>query len=173
MPITPQLQQPTTSPHTEVYGFKPRTIHLNNDYELSSPAAEQWLDRMTTVHNHIHNVLKRINNKRSTLHVEKARHFNIDDWLLVDRRNLQVKAGNNKSLTCKWLGPYKVIKAIGFHGYGLKVPEGTRGHNVVHTTLFKPFRSQDEPQDMDEDEEEIWEVEEIVNSRRVKEVVQY
>ena len=91
--------------------------------------------------------------------------------MLVDRRNLQVKAGNNHSLTRKWLGPYRVIKAIGSHAYRLEVPEGTRWHNVVHTTLLKPFRTRDEPQDMDEDEEEIWEVEEIVNSRRVKGVV--
>ena len=125
------------------------------------------------MHNHIHDVLKRINHKRSTLYVEKARQFNIDNCVLVDRRNLQVKAGNNKSLTRKWLGPYKVIKAIGSHPYRLEVPEGTRWHNVVHTTLLKPFRRRDEPQDMDQDEEEIWEVKEIVNSRRVKGVVQY
>ena len=84
-----------------------------------------------------------------------------------------MKAGNNESLTCKWLGPYQVIKAIGSQAYRLEVPEGTGCHNVVHTTLLKPFRRRDEPQDMSEDEEEIWEVEEIVNSRRVKGVVQY
>ena len=84
-----------------------------------------------------------------------------------------MKAGNNKSLTRKWLRPYKVIKAIGSHAYRLEVPERTRWHNVVHTTLLKPFRRRDEPQEMDEDEEEIWEVEEIVNSRRVNGVVQY
>ena len=128
---------------------------------------------MTTVHNHIHDVLKRINHKLSTLHVDKARQFNINDWVLVDGRNLQVKAGNNKSVTRTWLGPYKVIQAIGSHAYRLEVPESTRWHNVVHTTLLKAFRRRDEPQDMDEDEEEVWEVEEIVNSRRVKGVVQY
>ena len=46
------------SPYRSLYSFDPRTIHLDNDYELSSPAAEEWLDRMTTVHNHIHDVLK-------------------------------------------------------------------------------------------------------------------
>ena len=114
---------------------------------------------MTTAHNYIHNILKRINYKRRTLHVEKARHFNIDDWVLVDRRNLQVKAGNNKSLTCKWLGHYKVVKAIGSHTYRLEVPEGTRCYNVVHSTLLKPFRRRDKPQDMEEDKEEICKVE--------------
>ena len=156
-----------------MYGFDPRTIHLDNDYELSSPAAEEWLDRMTTVHNQIHDTRKRINEKRSTIHIEKAREFKIDDWVLLDRRNLQVKAENNKSLTRKWLGPYKVIKAIGSHAYRLQVPEGTRWHNVVHTTLLKPFRRRDESQDMDEDEAEVWEVEEIVKFRTRKGVVQY
>ena len=84
-----------------------------------------------------------------------------------------MKAENNKLLTRKWLGPYKVIKAIGSHAYRLDVPEGTQWHNVVHTTLLKPYRRRDEPQDMDNDEVEIWEVEDIVNSRRVKGVVQY
>ena len=80
---------------------------------------------MTTVHNQIHDTLKRIKEKRSTIHIEKAWRFNMDDWVLVDGRNLQLKAENNKSLTRKWLGPYKVIKAIGSHAYRLEVPDRT------------------------------------------------
>ena len=161
------------SPYRSLYGFDPRTIQLDCDYELSSHAAEEWSDRMTTVHTQINDTLKRINVKRSTIHIKKARPFNIDDWILVDRCTLQVKAENNKSLTRKWLGPYKVIKAIGSHAYRLEVPEGTRWHNVVHTILLKLFRRGNEPQDMNEDEAEVWEVEEIVNSRTLKGVVQY
>ena len=46
-------------------------------------------------------------------------------------------------------------------------------HNVVHTTLLKPFWSRDKPQDLDKDQEEIWTVEKIVNSRIVIGIVQY
>lgn len=95
---------------------------------------------MTTVHNQIHDTLKQINHKISNLRIDKARHFDIDDWVLVDRRNPQVKAGSNKSLARKWLGPYRVEKIIGCHAYRLEVPEGTRWHNVVHATLLKPLR---------------------------------
>ena len=105
--------------------------------------------------------------------METARQINIEDWVLVDRRSLQVQAGNNKSLTRKGLGPSKVVKEIGSHTYQLEVPEGTRWHTIVDTILLKLFRRRDEPQDMNEDMEEIWEVEEIVNSRRVKGVVPY
>jgi len=110
---------------------------------------------MTTVNNQVHDTFKPINHKRSTIHLEKARHFNVDDWVLVDRRNLQVKAGNNPSLTNNWIGPYKVTKAIGSHAYQLEVPEGTRWPNVVHITLLKPFRRRDEPRDMDKDEPDL------------------
>ena len=125
------------------------------------------------MHNHIHNVLKRRNYKRNTLLAEKALHFNIDDWVLVDRRNRQVKARNNTSQTRKWLGPYKVVNAIGSQPYRLEFPESMRWHNVVHATLLKQFRRRVQSQCMDEDVKKIWEGEEIVNSRRVKGVVQY
>ena len=125
------------------------------------------------MNNQIHNTLKCINEKHSTIHIEKATQFNVDDWVLVDRRNLHTKAGNNKSLTRKWLGQYELMMAIESHPYRLEVPEGTRWQNVVHTTLLKPFRRRDEPQVMDEDEAEVWEVEEIVKFRTGKGVVQH
>ena len=84
-----------SSPYRSLYGFDSCSIHCDNDFELSSPATEEWLDRMTTVYNQIHNTIEYINKKRSTMYIEKARPFNIDDWVLGDRRNPQVKAGNN------------------------------------------------------------------------------
>ena len=87
--------------------------------------------------------------------MEKATDFNFDYWVLVNRRNLQVNAGNNKSLTQKWIGHYKVVKAIGSHANWQEVPEGTRWPNVVHTIVLKLFSRREEAQDMDEDKEEI------------------
>ena len=66
-----------------------------------------------------------------------------------------------------------VIKAIGFNTYPLEVSESMRWYKVVHLTLLKQFRGQEEPQDRNKDKKEIWKVKEIVNSRRVKAVVQY
>ena len=55
----------------------------------------------------------------------------------------------------------------------MQVPDGTRWHKVVHTTLLKQFRRRDEPYDLDEDEAEVQQVEEIDNYRTCKEIVQY
>ena len=120
--------------------FHSRTIHIDKYYVLSSLAAEEWLDRITTLQHQIYDTLRRITEKPSTIHIEKARQFNIHDYVLLDRCNLQVKARNNKFLTRTWLLPYKVIEAIGYHAYRVEVPEAIRWHNVVHTTLLKSFR---------------------------------
>lgn len=84
-----------------------------------------------------------------------------------------MKPGKNKSLMRKWLGSYKAIDAIASNAYRLEVSEGIRGHTVVHTTLLKSFIRQVKPQDRNEDEEDTWEVDEIVNLRRIKELEQY
>ena len=83
-----------------------RTLNIVDEPDYASPAAEEWLDRMTAVYSQITNTLKKINDKRSSLSLDKARKFKVSDWVLVDRRNLSVKAGNNRSLTQKWIGPY-------------------------------------------------------------------
>ena len=48
---------------------------------------------------------------------------------------------------------------------------GTRWHNLVHSTVLKSFTRQDEPQDLVQDKVEVWKVEEIDNFRRVKGVL--
>lgn len=129
---------------------------------------------MTTVHSQIHDTLKRINDKRSQLSIEKARKFKPGDQVLVDRRNLTIKAGNNRSLTTKWIGPYKVLRKIGNHAYELDIPCGIRLHKVIHTTLLKPFHMRSEPQTVENNDEDItYGVEEIIDSVRRKGKVLY
>ena len=42
------------SPFHVLYGFQPRTIHLSEEeVDITAPAAEEWLDSMTTVHSQI------------------------------------------------------------------------------------------------------------------------
>ena len=75
-----------------MYGFDPHKIHLNYDDKHCAPAAEEWFEHMSTVHDQIHDPLTRINQKCSNIHIEEAIQFYNDDWVLVDRRNLQVHA---------------------------------------------------------------------------------
>ena len=60
--------------------------------------AEDWLDRMTGVHNQIQHTLMQISNKRNARYLEKSREFQVGDMVLVDRLKLKVKAGDNRAL---------------------------------------------------------------------------
>ena len=129
---------------------------------------------MTTVHSQITDTLRKINDKRSRLSLDKARKFKVDDWVLVDRRNLSVKAGNNRSLTQKWIGPYQVIQTAGPHAYKLQLPRGIRIHHVLHTTMVKPFHGNQRDNDDDDEQDELfYTVESIVSSKRFGKKVKY
>ena len=94
----------------------------------------------------------------------------------MDRRNLIIKVGNNRSLTQKWIGPYQVIKVIGHHAYKLDLPTGIRIHNVIHTTMLKPFvqRQGDEMQlDDDEESDLFFDVEQVLDSKCFGRTVKY
>jgi len=128
---------------------------------------------MTTVHNTVHNTLKQIYIKQIPIYIEKEHPFHVGNWVLVDNKNLQIKAGSKCPLTNKWIGPYEVTTAIGSHTYQLEVLHGTQWHNVVYYTLFKPFLRKDKSQDIEEDKDDAYKVESIISSKRNRGVIKY
>ena len=130
---------------------------------------------MTAIYNDIHNTLKHINDKRSRLSLDKARLYNPGDKVL-DRRNLTIKSGNNRTLTSKYIGPFTVKWKIGSYAYEVETPDRIYLHKVIHTSLLKPFRERPKDQiDIDEGEQDelFFVVEKIINSRQVRGQVQY
>ena len=133
------------SPMLSLYGFEPRGIQVNNDSEMASPAAEDWLYRMTTVHNQIHVTLKAVNDCTSEVSQKidgkEARKYRVGDMVLVDRRNLTIPDGGKRASSDRWIGPFKVVmdKWDG-HAYKMDIPARTPIPAVVHVSLLKPYR---------------------------------
>ena len=60
--------------------------------------------------------------------------------MLVDRRNLTIPEGV-RALSDKWIGLYRIVKdRWDGHAYELDIPVCTHIHNVIHTSLPKPFK---------------------------------
>ena len=134
---------------------------------MGNPAAEDWLERMTRVYKDISSVLKDINNKRLSLHVNKARSFYVGDKVLIDRRNLTIKSSNNRSLSNKYIGLYTIIDSKGSHAYKLALPAHMRLHLMVHTSLLKPYRAcNNKHMEVDTEDEPLYTIDKIINSRR-------
>ena len=94
-----------------MYGFEPRGIQVQDDSEMASRAAEDWLFRMTAVQTQLQATLKSINDRRLSQKVEdkEGRRYQVGDQVLVDRRNPTVPEGL-RALSGRWIGPYKVIE---------------------------------------------------------------
>ena len=127
-----------------MYGFDPRGIQVQDDSEMASPAAEDWLFRMTAVHNQLQGTLKVVNDRRSELSQKmegkEARGYKVGDQVLVDRRNLKIPEGI-RALSDQWIGPYKGIEdRWNGYAYKLDIPIRTRIRRVIHVSLLKLFR---------------------------------
>ena len=94
------------------------------------------------------------------------------------RRNLTIKKGT-RSLSNKGLRPFTIRKVISRHAYKLNIPSNYRLHNVIHTSLLKPFKSRPDWQSQNEygpefNEEDIeFDVERVIDSRRRRGKVEY
>ena len=106
--------------------------------------AEDWLFRMTAVHNQLQATLKGVNDRRSELSQKmegkEARRYTLGDQVLVDWRNLTIPEGI-RALSDRWIGPYKVIEdRWNGYAYKLDIPIRTRIRRVIHVSLLKLYR---------------------------------
>jgi hypothetical protein len=97
----------------------------------------------------------------------------------VDGRNWRTERPSRK-LENKHHGPYRVVRAIGTHAYELDIPDAIQKHrtfpvSLLHATADDPLPGQVIPPPLPVivQEEEEWEVEEILDSRRTRGRLQY
>jgi hypothetical protein len=114
-----------------------------------------------------------------TAHAEQAnqhRHpdpvLRAGDQVWLKRKNVKTTRPSNK-LDYKLLGPYTILARVGSRTYKLDLPLNVKIHPVFHISLLEPSQPtsttipghiQPPPLPIILDDEEEWEVEEIVDS---------
>lgn len=99
----------------------------------------------------------------------KPHTFAPGDKVLLSTRNLRTTRPSKK-LDNRGYGPFEVEETVGTHAYRLALPHGWRIHPVFHVTQLEPFhrREGEEPEQPPPiiiDENEEWEVEEVLDER--------
>jgi hypothetical protein len=109
--------------------------------------------------------------------------FKVDDWVYLDADNINLARPSVK-LSPKFVGPYKIIEQISPVNFRLDLPERLKIFPIFHVELLKPKvqskipgRTQSPPPPEMIDDNEEWEVDEILDSkgdpRRRRDAVRY
>ena len=110
--------------------------------------------------------------------------FKKGDQVLLSMHNINNPIDRNrptKKLTNRFTGPYTIIKVISTTAYKLDLPATMKVHPVFHISLLKPYRPS--PPDFErptpppaiitENEQEEYEVENILDKRTIHRRPQY
>ncbi|MBW0482479.1 hypothetical protein O181_022194 [Austropuccinia psidii MF-1] len=99
-------------------------------------------------------------------------YFQPGDKVWLSSKNIKTTRPTKK-LSERWLGPFEVLKKIGSHAYHLKLPQQWKSvHPVFHVSLLEPLKQttipnqhQLPPPRVIVEEQEEWEVAQVLNSK--------
>ena len=106
-------------------------------------------------------------------HVRETPKWNVGDEVWLSSRNVPTTRPFPK-LENRWLGPFVISQQISNSAYQLRLPHTLKGlHPVFHVSLLRKHspdlistRQHNPPQPIRIDNEEEWEVEEILDCRK-------
>jgi hypothetical protein len=115
--------------------------------------------------------LKTAQNRQKQLVDSKRRDvtFKVNDTVLLNSKNINIKHAGSRKLLPRYIGPFKVTKCIGNVAYQIELPRNMKCHNVFHVSLLKAYkvsgRYQPLPPPLVIDDEYEYEVEQILTHK--------
>jgi hypothetical protein len=137
------------------------------------PAARQRAEQLVETRKALEKSWRETKEAQARGYNQKHRpvEFQVGQTVLVSSKNIKTIRANKK-LDHRYLGPFEIIDRVGQQAYHLRLPaKYSRLHPVFHISLLKEYtrRAGEEPERIQPDlvdNEEEWEVEEILDFRR-------
>lgn len=168
------------SPNRLLFGFdcEIRIDVADTVTERRIPAAKDRIEKLYQLRQRLRTRLieaqERMARYYNANHVPK--HFKVGDFVKLSTKNLKFK---NRKLSPRWVGPFRVLERMGGQAYRLALPaKYSRLHDVFPVQLIESYRRRDDDNSLMampdlEDEQDDWEVEEVLDRRRIKDTVHY
>jgi hypothetical protein len=170
------------SPFFANYGFHPR--FLTEFSPTPVPAANDFASHLHEVHDRLIENVKKAQDISARYYDQKHKpiEYKPGDLVWLNSSHLSTTRPSKK-LDWKQLGPFKILKRIGLQAYRLDLPPTMRHiHNVFHVSLLEPCKpSSLAPHGLPpplpplyiKDDHEYFEIEDILDSRRMGRRIQY
>lgn len=103
-------------------------------------------------------------------------HFEIGQKVLLAAKHIRT-ARSSKKLADQFLGPFEILERHGKNAYSLKLPpKYGKLHHTFHVSLLQAYRARpgvEPPDPVDIDDEDEWEVQEILDIRKRRGKTEY
>jgi hypothetical protein len=166
------------SPFYANYGLHPRFMsQFQAPSEQAAPAATDFAAHLHETHDRLVENVKAAQDSQARYYDAKHQRVELEpsDMVWLNASNISTSRPSKK-LDWKRLGPYKVIKRIGLQAYKLALPPTMRHlHDVFHVSLLDSVKATTlaprtpplPPALYVKDSQEYFEVEDILNSKRI------
>jgi len=168
------------SPNRLLFGFDCdiRIDVADNVSERRIPAAKDRVEKLYQLRQRLRSRLieaqERMARYYNATHVPKQ--FPVGSFVKLSTKHLKFK---HRKLSPRWVGPFRILERIGGQAYRLALPDKyARLHDVFPIQLLEAYRRRDDDESLMampdlEDPQDEWEVEEVLDRRKIKDTVHY
>ena len=169
------------SPFMANYG---REMRMGGDIRRKGKveSAMEFVERMKKVHEEVEVALRKTQEEMKR-YVDRGRR-ETEEWKKGDRvllraKDLVFKERPSKKLMERYIGPYAIEEIVSLNVVKLKLPSSMRIYLVVNVSQIVRYKEQMKEQKKEKgkpvevEEVEEWEVEKILNKKKIREVVKY
>ena len=145
-------------------------------------SATEFVERMKKVHEEAEAALRRTQEEMKK-YADRGRKeteaWRRGDKVLLSTKDLVFKERPSKKLTERYVGPYVIEEVVSSNAVKLQLPSSMRIHPVVNVSRIVHYKEQVKGQKVEEGKPveiegvEEWEVEKILNRKKIRGVVKY
>jgi hypothetical protein len=178
-----QAESTKVTPFFANYGYHPRFTPDLGTADKEVPEVSEYAAALTRLHTELRAEITQAQMAQAE-QANKARHpdpaLRPGDTVWLKRKNIRTTRPSGK-LDHKQIGPYTILERIGSRAYKLDLPATVKIHPVFHISLLEPTSTtepipghqQPPPPPVIVNEQQEWEVEEIIDSRHSRNRLQY
>ena len=173
-----------TTPFYAMYGYHPEIRWTVGDDLLEGkvPATNERIKRLQALRDELAERWREASESQKKYYnrKHKPKSYKVGDLVMLSTKNLNQKKPSKK-LSPRFVGPFRVQDKVGAQAYRLLLPATYRIHNTFHVSLLEPYHYRADDEHTDSfmqapeliDDEEIWEVEEVLDKVKNKQGVWY
>jgi len=144
--------------------------------------ATEFVERMKKVHEEAEAALRKTQEEMKKYADRGRRETEVwkkGDRVLLSTKDLVFKERPSKKLTERYVGPYAIEEVVSSNAVKLRLPSSMRIHPVVNVSRIVRYKEQVKGQKKEEGKPveiegvEEWEVEKILNKKKIRGVVKY